>query len=236
MIHQHILAAPRPGMSEAEFQDYWRFVHALQYAAKIPQIRKYKVDARLSLGCQPQELAYGGVAEIWIDDEKAQAASLQTPEFLLGAKLDEPRWAASWQTVVLDTEPHELIAGEPSCCEVPEYKLLLFMKRARKMSREEFISKYFSIFSGILTGIPLLAGALGCLIRDGFYAEGNEPPFDAVTHLRAESMLSLKAMLAQPELISVINPHEQTLTDPWGLVTLAVRSEWIVGPEARPYP
>jgi len=236
MIHQHILAAPRPGMSEAEFQDYWRYVHALRYAAKIPQIRKYKVDARLSVGFQPQELAYGGIAELWIDDEKAQAASLQTPEFLQGAQLDEPRWAASWQTVVLDTEPHELVAGEPSDRDVPEYKLLLFMKRSRELPREEFISEYFGSFSDKLSCIPLLAGALGCLIRDRFYAEGKEPPFDAVTHLRAESMLSLKAMLAQPELSSVLNPHEQTLTDPWGLVTLAVRSEWIVGPEARPYP
>ena len=34
MIHQHILAAPRPGLSELEFQDYWRYVHALRYARK----------------------------------------------------------------------------------------------------------------------------------------------------------------------------------------------------------
>lgn len=236
MIQQHILAAPRPGMSEAEFQDYWRYVHALRYAAKIPQIRKYKVDARLSLGCQPQELAYGGLAEIWIDDEKAQAASLQTPEFLHGAKLDEPLWAASWQTVVIDTEPHELMAGEPGDRDVPEYKLLLFMKRARGMPREEFTSRYLGTFAEQLHSIPLLSGALGCLTLDRFYAEGNEPPFDVITHLRSESMLALKTMLAQPEMISLLNPHEQTLADPWGVVSLAVRSEWIVGPEARPYP
>ena len=236
MIHQHILAAPRPGMSEAEFQDYWRYVHALRYAAKIPQIRKYKVDARLSVGFQPQELAYGGIAELWIDDEKAQAASLQTPEFLQGAKLDEPRWAASWQTVVLDTEPHELVAGEPSDRDVPEYKLLLFMKRSRVLPREEFTIRYLGNFADKLSSLPLLSGALGCLVRDRFYAEGNEPPFDAVTHLRSESMLTLKQMLAQPEMISLLNPNEQSLTDPWGIVTLAVRSEWILGPEARPYP
>ena len=46
MIHQHILAAPRPGMSEFDFQDYWRYVHALKFARKIPQIKKYKLDLR----------------------------------------------------------------------------------------------------------------------------------------------------------------------------------------------
>ena len=236
MIHQHILAAPRPGMSESEFQDYWRYVHALRYAVKIPQIRKYKVDARLSLGCQPQELAYGGVAEIWIDDEKAQAESLLSPEFLHGAKLDEPRWAAPWQTVVLDTDPYELMAGEHGECDVPEYKLLLFMKRAQGMSKEEFTRRYLGDFAEKLSSIPLLTGALGCLVRERFYAEGNEPSFDAVTHLRSESMLSLKEMLAQPEMICLLNPNKQDLVDSWGLVTIAVRSEWIVGPMARPYP
>jgi len=49
-------------------------------------------------------------------------------------------------------------------------------------------------------------------------------------------MLTLKQMLAQPEMIGLLNPNEQSLTDPWGIVTLAVRSEWILGPEARPYP
>ncbi len=37
MIHQHIFASPKPGMSEAEFQDYWLHVHAVNYASRIDQ-------------------------------------------------------------------------------------------------------------------------------------------------------------------------------------------------------
>ena len=49
MIHQLIFAHPKPGMSEQEFQDYWVDVHAVQYASKIPQIRKYLIDTRIPL-------------------------------------------------------------------------------------------------------------------------------------------------------------------------------------------
>ena len=113
MIHQHILAAPRPGLSEAEFQDYWRYVHALRYARKIPQIRKYKVNSRIDIPGQVRSLEYSGVAEIWLDNEETQAASIQTPEFLEGALRDEPNWAASWQTIVLDTDAFESFGADP---------------------------------------------------------------------------------------------------------------------------
>jgi hypothetical protein len=49
MIHQLIFAYPRPGMSEADFQDYWLNKHAVNFASKIPQIRKYLVDTRIAL-------------------------------------------------------------------------------------------------------------------------------------------------------------------------------------------
>ena len=47
MIHQHIFASPKPGMSEAEFQDYWLHVHAVNYASRIEQIKRYKIDTRI---------------------------------------------------------------------------------------------------------------------------------------------------------------------------------------------
>lgn len=45
---------------------------------------------------------YQGVAEIWLADEATQLASLQSPEFLQGARADEPRWAAFRRTLIED--------------------------------------------------------------------------------------------------------------------------------------
>ena len=49
MIHQFIFAAPKPGMTESEFQDYWVNVHAVKYASKIPQIKQYSVSTRMPM-------------------------------------------------------------------------------------------------------------------------------------------------------------------------------------------
>ena len=107
MIHQLIFAHPRPGMSEKEFCDYWVHEHAVKYAAKIPQIRRYVVDTRVPFGPDPADPPWSGVAEIWLRNEAEQLASMQTPEFLDGARRDEPNWAAFWRTVALDTDAHE---------------------------------------------------------------------------------------------------------------------------------
>jgi uncharacterized protein (TIGR02118 family) len=238
MIHQHILASPRPGLSEAEFQDYWRYVHALKFARKIPQIRKYKVNARIDIPGQPRELSFSGVAEIWLDNEETQAASMKTPEFLDGALHDEPNWAASWHTIGLDTDAHPIQGEDTSDSELPEYKIMLFHKKRRDMSLKDFREKYLGSYaeSLIKTKIPNLSRILSCTSRERLYQNGGAPPFDAVTHLSANSRLDLKGMVSSPELQEFLDPLKGGISEWWGVVSIAVRSEWVVGPEMRPYP
>lgn len=105
MIHQLIFAHPKPGMSEKQFQDYWVNVHAAKFASKIPQIKKYLIDTRIPFGEEPADPRFSGIAEIWLNNEEDQLASLQTPEFLQGARMDEPNWAAFWRTVTSPRVP-----------------------------------------------------------------------------------------------------------------------------------
>jgi hypothetical protein len=69
MIHQLIFAHPKPGMSEKEFQDYWINVHAVKYAKKIPQIKRYLIDARIPFGLEPKAPLFSGFAENWLENE-----------------------------------------------------------------------------------------------------------------------------------------------------------------------
>src|ERR1700752_3900858 len=98
MIHQFIFAAPKPGLTPAAFQSYWIHFHAVDFASKIPQILENLVAQRVHFPVQHALPYFEGVAEIWLADEQSQLASLQTPEFLQGARIDEPRWAAFWLT------------------------------------------------------------------------------------------------------------------------------------------
>jgi hypothetical protein len=129
MIHQFIFASPRPGMSEEAFLRYWIDVHAVRYAMHIPQIRRYMIDARIPLPGETTPPLWSGVAEIWLANVEEQLASLQTPEFLLGARADEPNWAAFWMTRGLDTTAHVVLPGPPESRDSTLVKLLILSKR-----------------------------------------------------------------------------------------------------------
>lgn len=237
MIHQHILAAPRPGLSDFEFQDYWRYVHALKFARKIPQIVKYKVNSKVLIPGQPRELNFPGIAEIWLESEETQAESLRSPEFLEGAVRDEPNWAASWQTLALDTDAHEISGSDTSDKDFPEYKLMMFHKKRRDMEIDRFREMYLADYADSIkkAQIPYNTRILNCLLKRNLYTNSSAPPFDAVTHLSAGSLLELKEMVGTMELQKFLDPEYGDLSEWWGVVTVAVRSEWIVGPQERLY-
>lgn len=135
MIHQFIFASPRPGMSEEAFQRYWVEIHAVRYASRIPQIRRYMIDTRIPLPGETAAPLWGGVAEIWLANAEEQLASLQTPEFLQGARADEPNWAAFWLTRGLDTTAHEILPGPPDARDNGMAKLLILSKRREGLPR-----------------------------------------------------------------------------------------------------
>ncbi|WP_181792793.1 EthD domain-containing protein [Streptomyces sp. WELS2] len=232
MIHQLIFAAPKPGMTEREFQDYWLGVHAVQYASKIPQIRKYAIDTRIPSFLDGEgEPLWSGVAEIWLANEQEQLASLQTDEFLNGARLDEPKWAAFWRTVVLDTDAH--VVKEPPRHEGTGsgVKLLRLVKRAEGLPLDAFRERSLSGYASRLAQVPGLRGYLQNHTRDGYYALG-EAMLDAVHLMWFDDEQALAAALesdefkhAEEELAGLIEPRYDH--------RLVTREHWIIGPDAR---
>jgi uncharacterized protein (TIGR02118 family) len=231
MIHQLIFAYPKPGMSEEEFQRYWLEVHAVQYASKIPQIRKYKIDTRVPFGGETAEPLWSGVAEIWLANEQEQLASLQTEEFLQGARLDEPRWAAFWRTLVLDTDPHPRVEPPQHRGTADGVKLIRLVKRREGVSLAEFRERSLGAHADLVCEVPGLRGYLQGHTRDGAYGIG-EAVLDAAYQLWFDDVAALDAALdsaefrrAEKELHSFVEPryiHE-----------MAAREHWIIGPESR---
>ena len=233
MIHQHIFASPRPGMSEQEFQDYWRYVHAINYAMPIPQVRKYKIDCKMDIASTYHPLAYAGLAEIWLNNDQEQAESVLTPEYLQGAKKDEKKWAAAWQTLVLDTNPTLLYELADQRKDLPEYKLLVLLKRKEDADLDRFRQHILTSNAELARNTPGLIRNLCCFVRDRYYANGSEPFFDYVGHFSAESLLGLKEMMASKYWQEHMHADFLTIADPWIHACMTVRSEWVIGPEAR---
>ncbi len=231
MIHQLIFAHPKPGMSEKDFQDYWVNVHAVQYASKISQIKRYLIDTRIPFGEEPEDPRFSGVAEIWLENEQEQLASLQTPEFLEGARLDEPRWAAFWRTVVLDTTTHALMPGEPIKKDSNMVKLFAMVKRKEGMPLEEFRKYSLEVHGAKDLKLPGLRRYYQCHVNDGYYSIG-EALLDCVSQLWFDDLASVEKMMQSAEF-------EDSRADLSNFIemkyahTFVTQEHWILGPEAR---
>jgi uncharacterized protein (TIGR02118 family) len=231
VIHQLIFAYPKPGMSEAEFHRYWVEEHAVRYAAKIPQIRQYAVDTRVELAPDEPEPLWSGVAEIWLADEEEQLASLQTPEFLEGARLDEPRWAAFWRTLVLDTDAHVVVPGPPRRSDRPATKLFILVKRREGLPLAEFrqYSKY--AHATLMAQVPGLRRYVQGHTRDGAYGIG-EAVLDCAHQLEFDDADALREAMRSYEFQRALTDLG-TVTETRYTHTLAMRENWIIGPSDR---
>ncbi|MGF1425318.1 EthD family reductase [Kitasatospora sp. LaBMicrA B282] len=225
MIHQIILAHPKPGLSEPEFQRYWVEEHAVRYAARIPQIRRYCVDTRVPRPGDPADPLWSGAAEIWLTDEQEQLASLQTPEFLDGARLDEPRWAAFWRTVVLDTDAHAVVPGTPG--DGPTTKAMILVKRREGLPLREFREHSLGEHAALATKVPGLRRYLQNHVRDAAYGVG-EAVLDAAYQLWFDDVVAFEAAARTPEYQDLLADLDG-FTEPRYRHTLLLRENWIFG-------
>ncbi|MEU2828839.1 EthD family reductase [Streptomyces lavendulae] len=228
MIHQIILAHPKPGMPEQEFQRYWVEEHAVRYASKIPQIKRYCVDTRIPQPGDGEDPLWSGVAEIWLENEEDQLASLQTPEFLEGARRDEPRWAAFWRTVVLDTDTHVVVPGAEA--EGPATKVLILVKRREGLSLTEFRERSLTGHARLAEKIRGLRKYAQNHTRDAFYGVG-EAVLDAGYQLWFDDVEAYEAARRTPEYREML-ADLATFTESRYVHTLLLKENWIIGREA----
>jgi hypothetical protein len=227
VIHQFIFAAPKPGLTVKEFQDYWVHVHAVKFASRITQIRRYLIDTRIRFdgdtGSPP--LPHQGIAEIWLDNEQDQLASLQSEQFIQGARADEPNWAAFWLAIVLDTTAHEIMPGDPPGNGV---KLTTLLKRRPGMSLEDYREASLTAYAPVADGLPGLRRHLHCHTRDSAYVFG-ESSFDSVEQWWFDDVDALRAALHSPYRAGRVAPARAAITDQRYVFSLAARENWIFG-------
>jgi len=232
MIHELIFAHAKPGMTEKEFQDYWINVHAVKYASKIPQIKRYMIDSRIPFGSEQNDPLFQGVAEIWLENEEEQLASLQSKEFLEGARLDEPNWAAFWRTVVLDTTTHVLMEGPPMQKDSTMVKLFVMVKRKPGMPLEEFRQYSLQTHASKVLKLPGLRRYYQCHVRDSFYAIG-EAIFDSVSMLWFDNIVALEKLMESLEYKEQFQADLQNFLHPQYIHMIVTTEKWIIGPESR---
>lgn len=232
MLHQFIFAAPKPGMSVQDFQDYWVNTHAVTYAAKIPQIRRYSVDTRLPVGADPEPALFEGCAEIWLDDADALIAAMESPELQKGARADEPNWAAFWMTIALNTETHVVLAGPPDSRDSALVKVMMLVKRQGALEVADFQRRFLDEAAPKALDLPGLRRLEVNLVPEMFY-DVAETPFDGVVVAWFDDTAAVEAALASPAFTDQLQPDWATVVNPKYLRRMVMREHWIIGPEPR---
>jgi uncharacterized protein (TIGR02118 family) len=234
MIHQLIFAAPKPGMTEAEFQKYWVEVHAVKYASKIPQIKKYMIDTRIPLPGEKGDGLFSGLAEIWLENDKESIESLQTKEFLQGARADEPNWAAFWKTLVLeaDADAHVLLKGPELAKGQTWIKYITILKRKEGMKLADFRAYSLGKHAELGLKIPGLLRCMQCHTRDSWYGFG-EPRFDCVNMQWFDSVDALVKAQNSAEYKKAGDDLKNFVEMKYFFPVMAAKEHWIIGPKAR---
>ena len=184
---------------------------------------------------EPQQPLWNAFAEIWLDNEQEQLASLQSPEFLEGARIDEPRWAAFWNTLVLD------------CDTVSRQGRAWASVAAARRRQDGGAAQAQAGHDG--GGVPRLPpevhaplcveapGILRhdvCFTRDSWYVVG-EPRFDSVVHFWFENLAAAEALAESVEYPATAWFLTTTSCfDPKYVFHMVSKEHWIIGPEARP--
>lgn len=190
------------------------------------------VCPRIDTGPADPNPLFSGVAEIWFENEADQMASLESKEFLEGARIDEPRWAAFWATLALDTDPHVLREGPPPTPKPTWVKLYFLQKRKPGMELSAFRSYLLNDHAPAVLDLPGLRRYLQGHVRDSFYQVG-ESRFDAVSQLWFDDAQAAEAALQSSCYRERVRPDYMRFLDPKYIFHMAATEHWIIGPEQR---
>lgn len=214
-------------MSVEDFQQYWVATHAVNFAAKISQIKKYVVNTTVPMA--GHDYHWFGCAEIWIAAEE-QVESLQSDAFLKGARLDEPNWAAFWQTLVVDTDSETIVPGPAETADEAGIKIITVSKRKDGTTLADFRAALRES-AELAKNIPGLVRFKQGLTREGAY-ELTEAAMDAVTVMWFDTMEAAEQSL-NSAAAAAYTDRIHDLIDSKRHHVMAFQPHWIIGPEAR---
>jgi uncharacterized protein (TIGR02118 family) len=200
MVKAFALLPKKPGISDEQFHNHWRGVHA-QLALRIPSLRRYVQSHRL-----PQPVTgfsacpYEGVAEVWFDDLDAAQRMRESPEYLEGAFKDEPNFIDMPGLTRLVTRENVVVAGPAMSKDFPCVKGLFLVKRKLGMSVAEFQDYWRNRHAPLVPRTPHLSRYVQCHVLPETYESDMPPAYDGVAELYWSDLAKFQESWVSPEL------------------------------------
>ncbi len=191
----------RPDLSIEAFQDYWLNTHG-PIVSRLPGLRRYVQSHTRLGGYRRGEVAFDGIAELWLDDKAALAQMATTDEFA-AAKADEPNFIDSTRLVELVVDEHVILDGP-----VPSngIKNIEFLNLSPALTPEEAHRYWLEVHGPIAARIPTMQRYVQSHVRPGAYARQAPLPFDGVAITWWEDVDAMRASAVSRE-------YEETRAD-----------------------
>jgi uncharacterized protein (TIGR02118 family) len=191
MIKLIALGQRKPELTRKQYLHHWQEVHA-PLAQRISCFRRY-----VQSHCLPEDMPdtppapYDGVAEVWFDDLQTALSLGENPEYLEGAYLDEPNFAAPNAPFLLAIE-NVVVPGPELEKDTDGVKAIVLAKRKPGLSVEEFQAYWRDTHAPLVPKTPGLRRYVQCHLVPEMYANG-EPAYDGVAELTWPDLASFEA-------------------------------------------
>ena len=110
MIKLAYCITKKPGMTDAEFFDYWRNVHG-PIGARIPGLRKLVQSHAVKIPGDARGADFDGMAELWFDDVEALLTARQSTEWRVSSE-DEKNFIDRSKVAYFVSEENEITIPE----------------------------------------------------------------------------------------------------------------------------
>jgi uncharacterized protein (TIGR02118 family) len=222
MIKISELLVRKPGMSRAEFHDYWRRVHG-PLVMSISDIRRHVVKY-VQAHTLPDWFSflagdgplYDGVAEVWCEGIDDAQRMFEEPKFAELVTPDERQFLDMDRTVILLMSQH-LVYQRPGASIHGGVKLFELPVRRGGMSRDECQRYWQEIHAPLVLGAADMIKPLRRYVQSHSLADGTAglPPmrYDGMAELWFDSVEDLKACFGR-QYMDVVHPDEPKFVDP----------------------
>jgi uncharacterized protein (TIGR02118 family) len=178
MIKSFALLPKKPGISDEQFHNHWRGIHA-QLALRITTLRRYVQSHRIA------EPIPGFAA---------------TPEYVEGAFKDEPNFIDVAGLIRLATRENVVVAGPAIAKDTKCVKGLFLVKRKPGMSVAEFQDYWRNRHAPLVPRTPHLLRYVQCHVLPETYESDTPPAYDGVAELYWQDVARFRESWASPEL------------------------------------
>ena len=175
MINIVTLFRRKAGMSVADFQTYWRDVHA-PIVCEMPGVRRYVQSHTLPSGYANRTPAVDGVAELWFDNSESLRRLVDTAE-LKATRLDHAEFMDTESYIEIMTEDVVIKDGA-----APEngVKNIELVKKRPDLSAADFHRHWIEQHGPLGAAIPQVRRYVQCHTRAGAYRGAQAPALDGV--------------------------------------------------------